>query len=586
MTAGPEQGGSRGLRRTFVAGCAVASIVLSSCGSRGPNPAPSPVATGVPSGAPAGPASGEPGPPPCAAPVPAAVPGPWWENRVFYEAFVRSFADADGDGFGDLAGMTARLDYLNDGDPSTTDDLGVTGIWLMPVFASGSYHGYDVTDYGAIEPDYGTIEDFRAFLAAAHTRGIKVILDLVLNHTSIDHPWFQDALAGGPHRDWYLWRDADPRWLPVAGGSPWHESASGWYYGAFGARMPDLNLNNPLVTAELVRTAEAWLDEGVDGFRLDAVKHLIEKGSETQVNTTETRVWLRDFRAALHAAHPDAFVLGEVWESRAITTNYVSEGSLDQVFDFGIGPAILGAATLGDATSLEVGLSEVSDRYPPGGAATFLTNHDQPRAMTVLRGDVAAAAQSAAALLTGPGTPFIYYGEELGMRGTKPDEDIRTPLPWTSSGPGFGFTTGTPWEPFGPGAESGNVTLEAAVPGSLLSTYRDLIRLRGTHPELAGGTVTRLETARADLAATLRVIGGRAALVVQNLGDRPAVEAALTLDSGPLCGEPGATLAYASDAAIEHSPAQPSITATGGLDAYRPLPLLPARSTVVIDLSP
>jgi len=560
----------------------LAMILLSACATERPIG----TATASP-GAAAEPTPGTPTAPACPSSVPPAPASvQWWQDRVFYEVFVRSFADADGDGIGDLAGLTARLDYLNDGDPGTTDDLGVTGLWLMPIFEAGSYHGYDVLDFDRIEADYGNLATFTTFLEAAHQRGIKVILDLVVNHTSADHPWFRDALAGGTHRDWYSWADADPGWPGVAGGSPWHDSASGWYYGAFGEGMPDLNVANPAVTDEVERIATAWLDMGVDGFRLDAAKHLIETGPDTQVNTPETHAWLRAFRDMLHASHPEALVLGEVWEPRVVTSGYVADGSLDMAFDFGLGSTIVSAARLGDATSLEAGLQEVADRYPGGGAATFLTNHDQPRAMTVLRGDVGAAGLAAEALLTGPGIPFMYYGEELGMLGTKPDPEIRTPFPWTATGPGHGFTSGTPWEPFGAGADTANVESEDADPASLLSRYRALIRLRATEPVLATGSIFRLASSRRDVAATLHWDGGNGALVIQNLGDRPGEALAFELESGPLCGQPVATVVFTSSGSTVATALPPSITPAGGLDAYVPLQVLPARSSVVIDLSP
>jgi glycosidase len=560
---------------------ALAMILLAGCAPREPSPsaAASTIAGEAPTNA-------EVTAPPCGEPASAEPDSPWWVNRVFYEVFVRSFADGDGDGIGDLAGLTARLDYLNDGDPATRADLGVTGIWLMPVFEAGSYHGYDVLDYEAIEADYGDAAAFDAFLEAAHGRGIRVIVDFVVNHTSADHPWFRDALTGGPHRDWYLWREADPGWLGVAGGSPWHASPSGWYYGAFSERMPDLNLANPAVSAELARIATAWLDAGVDGLRLDAAKHLIETGPDSQVNTPQTRAWLAAFRDTLHAAHPEALVLGEVWEPRAITTSYVADGSLDLVFDFGIGSSILGAIRLGDATSLEAGLGEIAGRYLSGTVATFLTNHDQPRAMTLLRSDLAGAKLAAAALLTGPGVPFVYYGEELGMRGTKPDEQIRTPFPWTSAADGFGFTTSTPWEPFGPDPETMNVERLGADSDSLLSTYRDLVRLRADQPELSTGAVVRLGTSRGDVAATLRWGSAGAAIVVQNLGPDAATNLALALEEGPLCGSPAASIAYATGGAARRTVAPPKVTEAGGLDAWVPVTSIPARSTVVIDLIP
>ncbi|MEO8207440.1 MAG: alpha-amylase family glycosyl hydrolase [Chloroflexota bacterium] len=510
----------------------------------------------------------------------------WWQDRVFYEAFVRSFSDANGDGIGDLAGLTAKLDYLNDGDPATTSDLGVSGIWLMPIFESPSYHGYDTLDYDAIASDYGDLGAFDAFVAAAHARGIKVLLDLVVNHTSVDHPWFKDALAGGPHRDWYNWSETDPGWPSVAGGSPWHPSSAGWYYGAFWSGMPDLNLRNPDVTTEIQRIAGEWLDRGVDGFRLDAAKHLIETGPTSQVNTPETRAWLSAFRDRVHASHPEALVLGEVWEPRIITSGYVEGGSLDMAFDFGIGPAALGAARLGDATTLTVGMQDLSERYPAGSAATFLTNHDQRRVMTELRGDERAASLAAAALLTGPGVPFVYYGEELGIAGSKPDENLRTPFPWDQTEPRHGFTSGSPWEPFWNGPPTTNVGSESADPASLLSIYRNLIHLRAANPVLWSGSATRIEVARSDVAVTLRWQADRGALVIQNLGDEPASGQGLSLATGPLCGAPRATVAFVSAPGYSAEPTDPIVTVTGGLDGYTPLAEIPARSTVVVNLSP
>ena len=203
--------------------------------------------------------------------------------------FVRSFADSDGDGIGDLRGLTDRLDYLNDGDPATTGDLGVTGIWLMPIAESPSYHGYDVVDYEQIEADYGTAEDFKALMAAAEERGIAVIVDLVLNHTSIDHPWFKDSRTpGSEHDEWYVWSDPAPAVAGPGGRPVWHQDGDRAYYGYFWEGMPDLNVANPAVTAALDEVARFWLEEmGVDGFRLDAARHLIEDGAQLD-NTPAT----------------------------------------------------------------------------------------------------------------------------------------------------------------------------------------------------------------------------------------------------------------------------------------------------------
>jgi glycosidase len=458
----------------------------------------------------------------------------------------------------------------------------------MPVAEAASYHGYDVTDYTAIEPDYGTAEDFRFFVTAARERGISVIVDFVVNHTSRDHPWFQDAQTpGSAHDDWYVWSDVDPGWPGAAGPNPWHRPGDRYYYGVFWEGMPDLNLRNPAVTAELERIASVWLhDFDVDGFRLDAAKHLIEDGPDAQVNTPETHAWLAGFREAAHAVRPDSLVLGEVWEPRGTTSGYVTDGSLDLVFDFGIGTTIASSVQLGDSNSLVVTEAEIADRYPLGSVATFLTNHDQPRIMTTLRGDVAAAKLAAGALLTGPGLPFVYYGEELGMIGTKPDEQIRTPLPWTAEAPGHGFTAGRPWEPFASGAETANVATESADPASLLSAYRALIRLRSAHPVLAGGALTRVTASAAGVSVVLRHDDSESLLVLHNLNREPARDVSLTLDVGPLCGSPSAALLYSSDDAAGTAPAASRITSAGGLASYVPLPELPAGSTVVIDLSP
>ncbi|NJD27462.1 MAG: hypothetical protein FIA92_04110 [Chloroflexi bacterium] len=293
-----------------VARLAIVVALLAGCGE----------APGTPAASTSAPTASVAGPSPTAQacrPVEAPAVTNGWRERTFYEIFVRSFADADGDGIGDIAGLTAKLDYLNDGDAGTTDDLGVTGIWLMPVAEASSYHGYDVTDYEAVESDYGTTDGLRGFVDAAHQRGIAVIVDFVPNHTSSEHPWFRDALRGGDHREWYVWSDEDPGWPPVAGPNPWHAAPNGspFYYGAFSDRMPDLNLANPEVTAELERIAAFWLVEvGVDGFRIDAAKHLVEEGPAAQTNTAASHRWLEAFREAIAAIKPEAW-----WSVRCST---------------------------------------------------------------------------------------------------------------------------------------------------------------------------------------------------------------------------------------------------------------------------
>jgi glycosidase len=220
---------------------------------------------------------------------------------VFYEVFVRSFADGNGDGKGDLPGLIARLDYLNDGDPATSTDLGVDALWLMPVFASPSYHGYDVTDYEKVNPIYGTNADLERLLAEAHRRGMRVIVDLVLNHTSDQHPWFRDSASSptAPKRDWYVWRADDPKWVQPWNEkqSVWHQHAGAWYYAIFWGGMPDLNYRTQAVREEAKRIARYWLSRGVDGFRLDAIRHLIETGpGDGQAGNPDTHAFLRNSR--------------------------------------------------------------------------------------------------------------------------------------------------------------------------------------------------------------------------------------------------------------------------------------------------
>ena len=541
---------------------------------------PSPAGpTTSPGGPTASPVAGAPtcGPiPPLVPPATTTDQPGWWADRVFYEAFVRSFEDSDGNGIGDLPGLTAKLDYLNDGNPATTSDLGVTGLWLMPTFPSPSYHGYDVTDYRAVNPDYGTLDDMRALVAGAHQRGIAVILDLPLNHTSRLNPWFLDSeTPGSVHADWYDWA-AEPQ------GSNWFRDGDRFYYAAFGPDLPDLNVANADVTAELTRDARFWLEDvGVDGFRLDAAKYMIEAGSTTQ-NTPATHAWLGTFRQALRAGKPGALTLGEVWDTSPISSSYVPD-ALDMTFDFTAASAYVDAAGTGNASSLDRILARITTLYPTSDFGSFLTNHDMDRVASSLGGDPAKLRLAAQLLMTGPGVPFVYYGEEIGMTGRKPDEAIRTPMRWDSS-TGAGFTAGTPWEALSSDPASVNEATESADPGSLLTRYRDLIALRARHPALSRGTWTPISTDTDAVLAALRSDPAETALVLTNVGDGP-VGPVLSLDAGPLCGTPGVSAAYIGDGNAP-SVTAPTITSTGGLNAYRPVEALPAHSTLVLSLGP
>lgn len=562
----------------------VVSLLVGACASSAPTEPPGP-GTADPT-TPTSTAEPTPAGPPACADRPAPTPAgeAWWHDRVFYELFVRSFADSDGDGIGDLRGVIERLDYLNDGDPSTADDLGVTALWLMPVAASPSYHGYDVTDYRTIEPDYGTNQDFKALVAAARARGMEIVVDLVMNHSSIEHPWFTASAMGDPtYADWYLWADERPAVSGPAGRPVWHERDGRFYYGYFWEGMPDLDVSNAAVTAELDAIARFWVDElGAAGFRLDAARHLIEDGSKLE-NTPATFEWLQGFRSRLQAADPGALVLGEVWDATSVASRYVREGALDLTFDFGLASQMLSAVRFGDPASLAIVQEEVSTSYPADGYAAFLTNHDQDRVFDVLGQDIAAARQAATLLLSNPGIPFIYYGEELGLRGRKPDERIRTPLPWTAQEPGFGFTTGKPWQAVADGVETANVATQTDDPASLLSWYRSLIALRTAHPALSGGQLIPLQASDPGVYAVLRTDDStnEAVVVVSNLTDEPVADVTVSLADGPLCGSPDPTVLLSSAASLDVTP--PLVTASGGLEAW-PVGALGAHADLLIAL--
>ena len=428
----------------------------------------------------------------------------WWNDAVFYEIFVRSFSDSDGDGIGDFQGLTAKLDYLNDGDPATDTDLGVTGLWLMPINDSPSYHGYDSVDYRSINPDYGTLADFQTFLAAAHARGIKVIIDYVMNHCSSQHPWFTASKQNDPtYRDWFRWSPSNPDQTGPWGQNVWHWNSSGWYYGLFGGGMPDLNYDTPAVKDAMFDTAAWWLDTvGVDGFRLDAVLYLDEDGGQLQNTPGTLQLW-QDFNARVKAANPAALTVGEAWAATSTVIQYVIDDRLDLCFEFDLSYAALGAVNDGDAGYLAGKAAQVYGLYPYLQYATFLTNHDQNRTFDVLGRDEGKARAAAGLYLTLPGVPFVYYGEEIGMVGSKPDETIRTPMQWTD-GPAAGFTTGTPWQPLNSNYAQYNVQTEEQDGQSLLEWYKRLIHVRNDAPALRRGTFAALSSTAPAVLAFVR----------------------------------------------------------------------------------
>ncbi|TYZ09658.1 T9SS type A sorting domain-containing protein [Hymenobacter lutimineralis] len=442
----------------------------------------------------------------------------WWNDAVFYEVFVRSFYDSNGDGKGDFKGLTAKLDYLNDGNPNTTSDLGITGIWLMPMMESPSYHGYDVTNYKATEPDYGTMAEFEEFLAAAHARGIKVIIDLVLNHSSREHPWFTQAAASAtsPYRDWYRWSATNPGYQGPWGQTVWHPRNSAYYYGLFWDGMPDLNWSNAELKTAMWDASRFWLNKGVDGYRLDAVKYLDEDGQQME-DTPETFGLLEEFHDVVKEANPDAFTVGEAWSSTRAVVPYVVNDRLDACFEFDLSSAILNGLNTGSAATLKTQLQLIDQSYPKLQYATFLSNHDQERVLETLRGDMPRMKQAAALYLTMPGVPFLYYGEEVGMLGTGVDENKRKPMQWTAGSNG-GFTTGSPWRGLNSNYAQYNVATMQADATSLLSHYKQLIGLRNTHETLRKGYILPTTTSATSLLGYVRVYEQEAVLVLANLG--------------------------------------------------------------------
>ena len=506
----------------------------------------------------------------------------WWNDAVFYEAFVRSFYDGNGDGVGDFAGLTQKLDYLNDGDPATSTDLGITGLWLMPTMPSPSYHGYDISDYKGVQPAYGTMAQFEAFLAAAHQRGIRVILDLVLNHSSSQHPWFVQSASSptNAYRDWYLWSPTDLGYGPF-GGSGWHYRNGNYFYGAFWEGMPDLNWRSPAVKTALWDAARFWLNKGVDGYRLDAVRYLVEDGRQT-ADTPETLDVLHEFHDVMKTASPASLTVGEAWTNTSAVVPYVQNERLDLCFEFDMASAIINGVNSGSPTGLRTQLALVNNQYPRLQYATFLTNHDQNRVFDQLGSNPARMKQAAALYLTMPGVPFLYYGEEVGMAGSGADELKRRPMQWTA-GPNAGFTTGRPWEALNGNYAQYNVANQQADPASLLNHYKKLIHLRNSSEALRKGYYLPATASAASVLAYGRVQGQEAVLVAANLSGSAAAQPALSLAVSTL---PAGTYA-ATDLYTGATAGTVAVDAQGSFSSWTPaLPALAANQTWVLQLRP
>ncbi len=455
--------------------------------------------------------------------------------RNWYEIFVYSFADSDGDRIGDLRGATEKLDYVR--------DMGFTGIWLMPIMPSPSYHKYDVTDYYAIDPAYGSLEDFQAFLDKAHTLGIKVILDLVLNHTSNQHPWFQDAKTGkdAAYRDYYNFQSE--------AASGYQQLGDSYYECRFVSTMPDLNLDAPAVRDEIVHIMTYWLDMGVDGFRLDAVTSYYTGNNGKNI---EFLSWLKEEAKRID---PDCYMVGECWADESTIVNYYTSG-IDSFFCFplstGSGKGALAAILDEEATARGAAYGELTmhleERY---GADTlmapFLDNHDTDRIASVVGVYSLERLKIAYGMLSMlRGGTYVYYGGETGMIGTGADPNKRIGMLWTT----LPETTACP-----PGTTEAKYPLESvekqeADENSLLNYVRAAMGLRNTYPAIARGTTELLPTEDEDLCLLRRTWEDESILIVLNLS---AEKKSVTVDAQALLAVLDANAAHGIGAAYENA---------------------------------
>lgn len=491
----------------------------------------------------------------------------WYKNAVFYQVYVRAFYDSNADGHGDLRGLILKLDYLQ--------ELGIDCLWLMPVYPSPLLDdGYDIADYYSIHPDYGDLEDFKQLVEAAHQRGLRVITDLVLNHTSNQHAWFQEARKSrdNPYHDYYVWSDSDQGYkeariifLDIEESNwAWEDSVQRYFWHRFYSHQPDLNYDNSAVREEMLKVAEFWLELGVDGFRADAVPYLFEREGTNCENLPETHDYLKELRRFVDRNYPSRILLCEANQWPKDVREYFGEGDeFHMGFHFPLMPRIFMALRKGDLTPI----SWVMDQTPPIPEntqwCTFLRNHDELTLEMVTEGDRQWMWEQYAPdprmrlnlgirrrlaplldndrrkielayslLFTLPGSPIIYYGDEIGMGDDiwLPDRNgVRTPMQWDSS-PGAGFSE-TPLEKlYSPVISAAsfnpsqiNVRDQLADPQSMLNKIKTMIQIRKSHPALGYGEFRWVETEYASMdkdgavAAFWRILQDDQLLILQNL---------------------------------------------------------------------
>ena len=479
----------------------------------------------------------------------------WYRHAVIYEVFVRSFTDTNADGIGDFAGLTSRLDYLK--------GLGIDAIWLMPIMPTPfKDSGYDIADYRDVNKDYGGMAGFDAFLAAAHQRKIRVMVDLVLNHTASTHPWFQDSRTSktAAKADWYVWSDTPSSpdigcgtYGPQFGTNAWtfEPARNQYYFHRFYPEQPDLNYKNPEVVAETLDTAKFWLQKGVDGFRCDVIGLLFESASGCEM-IPETVDYIKKLRAVLDQ-FPDRAMVAEA--SIGGASAYFGSGKdmfhLGFNFPFGY---FWGISLLGQNRKIIYDAFDSALKSYPVGAqdALVIGSHDVARAWTKANGRAWRQRHVAEISMFAKGTPFVYYGEELGLHdgaGVVVDnrDSARAPMPWTKAA-GHGFSSAKPWLDFAEAADVTNVETEDADPDSMLTFYRALLAFRRGHPVWGTGEMRLIDLDNPSIFAFVRKNAEEAYLVIENLSEDPqegaAPETTLTNIGPVVWGDGGeATLA-------------------------------------------
>ena len=433
-----------------------------------------------------------------------------WSHGGFIEIYVRGYQDSDGDGIGDLRGLIQRLDYLK--------ALGVKGIWLMPTTLSqDGDHGYAVKDYRNIEPAYGSLADFDELIKQAHTRGIGIVLDYLINHASSQHPAFINAASSpnNPYRNWFVWQDTAPKAWNIYGRNPWVATYNGAYLAQFNDSMPDFNLLNPKVLNFHLDNMRFWLNRGVDGFRFDAVAHLIENGKDAWYDQPGNYVMMNLLIKELSTNYPNRYMVCEAPESAKL---YAAPTACGHAFAFGY-QYDLAKAAKGDRSAIKKIASYFSST--DNHLASFVSNHDQfagDRLWNQVGGNLAQYRLVAATYLLQPGTPFIYYGEEIGMSNNQSlatDTRLRIPMSWTQDTKGF--STNTPFRASADNIAEQNVAAQLQDADSILAFYKAMLALRNGYPSIAKG-LYQFAFVDGGVLGFQRQLGAETTLIMINFG--------------------------------------------------------------------